>query len=277
MRLKEIPLPASAEKQRVNGDNNPLAKRLADYLLITDEEINEATKPELIRLMQIWRICVVDLLNHSTRTWSGKKAAKFLSEAKNIFVQYYNNSPVINEEAEAMKTDPENPEVEYQMKVEMLRDKGKYCLNVAELTGNEHFVGLAIGYFQEAVVAAEKDTSAWAVATMEEEMAKKQLGEKIDWTRFKVAYQTAIQLSPHAGGWDRKAAVSWWFTKEASMAGRQEDLRLGLVNLRSACKEGKVSWITRYPIKDVSKFIMRISRRLTAVGISPDTFMLPDE
>lgn len=275
MTLKEISSPTSIEKQRVNETKNPLADKLADCLSITDQEINEATKPELIRLMQVWRICAVDLLSHLSKTWNGKKAAKYLLGAKEIFSRYYNNYPVITEEAEAMRTDQN--ENEYQMKAEMFRDKGKYCLGVAELTGGGHFVGLAVGYFQEAIRAAETNTSAWAVATMEEEMAKKQLGEKINWVRFVRAYQTAVELSPHAGGWDRKAAISWWFAKESLMAGRQKDLKLGLVNLRSACKEGGVSWITRYPVKDATKFIMSLSRRLTAVGISPNTFMLPSE
>lgn len=156
----------------------------------------------------------------------------------------------------------------------MLRDKGRYCLCLASLTGNSTFVNQAKEYFEQAIQEANIYSSAWAVATMEMSIAQRQLGIPIDWRTFTQAYQIIDELKEHAGGWDRLAAVSWWYTKEAFIAGKRQELEQGLTKLQSATKNFKTNWILKYPLKEIFSSLFGLSRRITTRGISQDQFQI---
>jgi len=100
---------------------------------------------------------------------------------------------------------------------------------------------------------------------MEREIAKRQRGEKINWDIFSFAYGKVVELAPQAGGWDRKAAVSWWYIREAILAGRRKEIKEGLTNLQNACQEGKIPWI-KYPLIEIIQLSLSIVRRATYTG-----------
>lgn len=271
MRGKESDLIYQTELERVKGDAQKAVEDARENAAISPEEIKNLSSEELMNKMRLWRIWAVALMSLHKKEWDGMQAAEYLFEARDLFTTYYNH-PGVKEAARAMKTDPKGHE--YQMLAEMYRDKGKYYLYAAGLTGNTLFINKAINSFNEAILSAKKDTSAWAVATMEKEIAKRRKEEKIDFNIFKDAYQIAVSLSPQAGGWDRMAAVSWWYVKESLLAGKWEDLRLGLDNLQKATQELGVNWIKKYPLGEISASLLGISRRITVPGISSDKFQI---
>jgi len=151
------------------------------------------------------------------------------------------------------------------MKAEMCRDQGEWWQRWAHLTGNPECLERAIRCYNKAIETATEGSSARAVATMEREIVKRQRGKKINWGVFSSAYIKVVELSPKAGGWDRKAAFSWWYTREAILAGRLEEIKQGLNNLREACQKGKTPWI-KYPLKEIIQLLLFKAQRSTYTG-----------
>lgn len=258
-----------AEIKRVKGPKREALEMAREHGRVSPETIGILPREKLVDLMRWWRIWAVTLMSLHKGEWGGGQAAEYLLEVRDVFQTYYDH-PLVIRAAEEMRTDPEGHE--YQMAAEMSRDKGRYCLYVASLTGNSVFLNQAAGHFDKAVREAEQGTSAWAVATMEKEVTNRRLGKGVDWETFTLAYQTAVALSPQAGGWDRMVAVSWWYVKEALLAGRREELRSGLENLEKASQERGINWILQCPLKDLVSSLLGISRRATARGIPSDRF-----
>lgn len=215
-------------------------------------------KQDLTNYMRAWRIWTTTLMQLYKGEWNGNRAAQFLWEARNVF-NYYNHRSVV-EAAQQMKTDPENHE--YQMRAEMLRDKGQYWLRLAELTGNPELIKRAGGCFMVAIEEAAEGTSIRALVSMEKEIARRKLGIKMSWPDFSSAYQIVSGLSSDAGNWDRLATVSWMYTKEALLAGKKEQFQDGLTSLQLASKNLSVNWI-KYPLKEISGVPLDLSRRAT--------------
>lgn len=249
-----------AEEMRVSGNLREAIALAREYAEISPEDISNIPPEVLNHLMQLWRIWTVSLMSLHKREWNGNRAAELLLQAQHVFQTFYNH-PATIEAAQEMPQDSQG--AEYEMRAEMCRDEGRFCLYWAALTGNSSFLKEAIECFNQAIEATREGSSARGVATMEREIARRQKGEQINWEVFSDAYRIVVDLSPQAGGWDRKAAVSWWYAKEALLAGRGANLTEGLNNLRSACQEGEVNWISRYPLRELSAFILGISRRIT--------------
>lgn len=250
-----------AETDRVQGRLKNTLETARQNGQIPVENIAPLPEDKLSDFMRLWRIWTVTLMSLYKGEWSGKQAAQYLMEARGVFVTYYSNQEVVSA-ARKMKVDPEGHE--YQMRSEMLRDFGKFLLHTAQLTGNPIFIDHAVEAFSKAVEESQENTSAHALATMEREIGNRQSRSQIDWKIFRSAYQTAVLLSPQAGGLDRAAAISWWYTREALIAGRANDLKYGLKNLRGLCQAGGVNWFARYPLKEAVSSVFGISRRLTA-------------
>ncbi len=258
---KESDLIYQAEMKRVMDPAREAIENAQQNASIPLEELAHLSSEEMIDVMRLWRIWAVTLMTLHKKEWNGKRAAEYLYEAREVFRTYYYN-PTVLEAASAMKTDPEGNE--YQMLAEMNRDQGKFYLYAAGLTGESFLTAIACQCFEEAIKNAEEGTSAWAVATMEREIAGKKIKQEIDFDIFREAYETAVYLSPRAGGWDRMAAVSWWYVKESLWAGRKSDLELGLRNLRKASQELGINWLKKYPLNEVSITLLGVSRRITA-------------
>ncbi len=250
-----------AETDRVHGRLREALETARQQGQIPVENIASLPDDKLGEFMRWWRIWTVTLMSLYKGQWNGKQAAQYLMEAKGVFVTYYSHTEVAKA-ARKMKVDPEGHE--YQMRPEMLRDFGKFLLHTAQLTGNPIFIDHAVEAFSRAVEESQEDTSVHALATMEREIANRQNEGRIDWEVFQSAYRTAVLLSPQAGGLDRAAATSWWYTQEALIAGRTNDLKYGLKNLMGACQAGGVNWFTRYPLKEAISSVFGLSRRLTA-------------
>ena len=268
---KESDLIYQAELKRVMGPAREAIEDARKNAAISPEEIESLSPKKLIDKMRFWRIWAVTLMSLHKKEWNGRRAAEYLFEARDLLKTYYAH-PIVKEAAAEMKTDPEGHE--YQMLAEMYRDRGKFFLYVAGLTGDAFFLSHAHWFFEKAIENAEKDTSAWAVATMEREITKRIKGKEINFNIFREAYQVAVELSPQAGGWDRMAAVSWWYVKESLLAVRMGDLRLGFDNLQTATQKLGVGWIRRYPLREISSSILGVSRGVTAWGISSDEFQI---
>jgi hypothetical protein len=268
---KEAPIVYHAEAKRVKGPQREALEMARKHGRIDPKMVETLPPEELADKMRWWRIWTTTLMSLHKGEWCGEQAAKYLLEAKSVFQAYYNQETTI-QTAREMKSDAEGHE--YQMMAEMFRDKGRYCLCVASLIGNAGMVTQAVMYFNQATKEAEKDTSAWAVASMEEQIARRRLGRRINWKTFTLAYQTAVKLSPEAGGWDRMAAVSWCYTKEALLAGRKDNLRVGLTNLREASQKLGVNWVKRYPLKDLVSSALSVSRRIGARRIPLEKFRI---
>lgn len=249
-----------AEMKRVMGSAREAIEDARRNATLSSLEIKSLSSEELVDKMRLWRIWAVTLMSLHKKEWNGKIAVEYLFEARDLFRRYYNH-PSVKEAAPQMRTDPEGNE--YQMTAEMNRDKGKFYFYAAGLTGKTPFLDSAYLFFNKAVLNAEEETSAWAVATMEGEITKRKCGRKIDFKRFNKAYQIAVELSPEAGGTDRMAAVSWWCVRESLLAGRRNDLRLGLNNLRTATQELGISWIKKYPLREISSSLLGAVRRVT--------------
>lgn len=249
-----------AESLRVKGQMAAAVAICQKEAGIPSEQISAVPREEMVELIQLWRIWTVSLSGLYKKQWNGRKAADYLLTAKGVFLKYYCNRHV-QETARETRRDPQGHE--YWMRAEMFRDFGKFLLYLAELSGNPQYLEHAVEVFTRAIEASEAGTSAWAVASMEKEIAERQSGNEIDWDVFTPAYRTAVQLSPQAGGWDRKAAVSLLFAREALFAGKKEQLQLGLENLKDASRSLGVNWIIRYPLKEAASSLFGVSRRLT--------------
>jgi len=255
----------SAENQRVQGNFVKAITLAREHSQINTTEISELTWKQLTSFMQLWRILTVSLMSLANGKWNGNEAAKLLLEARDVFRTYYNHL-CVKLAASEMKTAP--AETEYQILeilAEMYRDQGNWWQRWARLTGIARYLEKAIDCYDKAAQAAIEGSSAWGVATMEREIAKRQRGEKIDWNAFSCAYRKVVELAPQTGGWDRKAAVSWWYLREAILAGRLEGIKEGFNNLLSACQEGKTSWI-KYPLKELIQLVFSKVRENTYTG-----------
>ena len=115
---------------------------------------------------------------------------------------------------------------------------------------------------QQAIRSAEKETSAWALATMEEEIARRQNKEVFNYQLLSTAYDIIIKLSPNAGGADRAATVSWWFVKESLHIGNREAVQKGLNNLKKACQQQSRNWL-EFPLNDLKLAVANQAQRIT--------------
>ena len=93
-------------------------------------------------------------------------------------------------------------------------------------------------------------------------MVGREQGKPIDYEVFTEAYKSAVELSPKAGGWDRMAIISWWYTRESLLAGNKDGVRLGTANLLKATKEGKQSPL-KFVAKDLARPVMDKIKRMT--------------
>lgn len=118
------------------------------------KSIQELTDRELSDLMRAWRIDVVANTSASKRSMTGEKAVRHLKEARNVITTYYNH-PHIQEKAPQIKKDNEGHP--YDFAVEMLRDKARYCLAAATITGDNSFRLAAIKFFEEAIDAVNNN------------------------------------------------------------------------------------------------------------------------
>jgi hypothetical protein len=252
----------SSEQERAQGNLDRVLKLVRGNSKINPPEIINLPHEQLVSLMQLWRIWTVSLMSLAGKKWNGDKAAELLLEARGVFLRYYEH-PFVQEVASKMRNDPSG--AEYQMLPEMNRDEGKWWETWARLTGRPEYLERAIGCYNEAIRAATEGSSAWGVATMEREIAERQRGGKINWDVFSFAYRKVVELAPQAGGWDRKAAVSWWYIREAILAGRRKEIKEGLTNLQNACQEGKIPWI-KYPLTEIIQLILSTVRRATYTG-----------
>lgn len=144
----------TAENLRVSGKLTD-AVRLASQARINPEKLSSNLSNDgLSDLMQAWRIDVVTNTSLAKRTWNGKRAVRHLGEAKKVIKTYYDNSYVL-EKAPQFKQDNEgNP---YNFDAEILRDKGRYCLVAAALTGNASFIDAAKDLFLKAGTAEAEE------------------------------------------------------------------------------------------------------------------------
>lgn len=58
------------------------------------------------------------------------------------------------------------------------------------------------------------------------------LGGDINFARLTTAFKKVIETSPQAGGYDRLAAASWWYSREALFSGHPRSAMHGLDVLR---------------------------------------------
>lgn len=250
-----------AERLRASGNWQGAIKLAERWALLTRNEIDQLSSQDLQTKMSFWRIMAVSLLSASQKTWSGSEAGKRLFKARNVIANYYENETV-KRVASLLQTDHEGHQ--YQMRPEQVRDIGKYLTYTAALTGNTAFLNEAVRRFDEAIELA--GASAWGVAVMEQEILRRKSSKAITWNRFKEAYETVVVLAPDAGGWDRQAAVSWWYILEAFRLGKIEEVRVGFENLTQATRSEKSSWLKKYLIPDLTRKVMETSRRLTFKG-----------
>ena len=257
-----------AEAQRVSG------KRKNQIVALVKARTEGSIDPKSIKTtpievladrMRWWRIWEVTAQSLASGEWSGKTAAEFLFEARDVLKVYYYH-PEAWKVARVLKNDAEGHE--YQMAAEMCRDEGKYWLKVAGLLGNPVLVQRAIESFKEAIGLAETGTSAQALATLEKELAVRISGGKAEINKVREAYKTVAELAPRAGGWDRAAAAAWIYMKEAIWVGSARDIQMGLNGLRTTCNRLNKSWL-EYPNKELLQSLMNVSRRATAG--KPDT------
>ena len=268
MKSREI---YQVEARRVKGGKANLIAALEDARSngeVDEAEIARLPLEELADKMRCWRIWAVTALSLANGEWSGKRAANFLREARHVIGVYYYNETVW-ERAKQLKTDAEGHE--YQMAAEMCRDEGKYWLRVGAFLGNPLLIDKAIESFEETISLAETGTSAAALAMIERETAKRTKGQGVDFTQIRQAFTTVVDLSPRVGGWDRMAAVSWMYIKEAVFSGNFKDSLMGVRNLRIACNQLDKGWL-QYPRNELLTGVMGISRRMTRGDVYAEQF-----
>lgn len=251
------------ETKRVKGGKKDLLEAIKEakyYGEIPGKRILSLSGEELAEKMRYWRIWMVAEISLSKEVWTGGKAAEYLSEAVKVFKNYYEH-PRVKKEAQTLKTDPKGHE--YQMAAEMARDKGKYWWRYGQLTGYKLSLDFAVWEFERAVSLAEKGTSAWALASMEKEMVKRKISGEFDFKRFQENYKVVVSLAPQAGGYDRMAVVSWWYTKEALRQVDLKEVKRGIESLQKACKELGFNWWKRYPLADLIFLPKALVQRVT--------------
>lgn len=110
-----------------------------------------------------------------------------------MITTYYNN-PFVQGKALQFKTDSEKRPYDFQ--VEMLRDKGRYCVTAAAVTGNYSFIVAAGELFAKAIEVAEEETS--------KGLSRMELGIIAnDWADIWIGYREAYYLSLVRGNLDR--------------------------------------------------------------------------
>jgi hypothetical protein len=256
-----------AESARVSGKFGKALMSARENGEIKPASLNTLTTDELENKMRYWRLWTVTLHSLFSKTWNGNQAADYLQEARDVIITYYQNE-VVQKAAARMTHDAESHE--YQMLSEMQRDKAKQMEKLAALTGNNVFLQTAVCYYQRAIQSAIAGSSASFLTTMEEFVAERKLGQRtIDFgpqSPFTQAYLQVVELSPQAGGADRKAAASWMYIHEAFLANNREAAKFAFVNLEQACADLKVSWVKRYFIKDLASPIISLCRKKTFHG-----------
>src|SRR4030067_170146 len=158
-----------------------------------------------------------------------------------------------------------------ELAAEMCRDEGKYWLRVGAFLGNPLLIDKAIESFEETISLAETGTSAAALAMIERETAKRTKGQGVGFTHIRQAFTLVVDLSPRVGGWDRMAAVSWMYIKEAVFSGNFKDSLMGVRNLRIACNQLDKGWL-QYPRNELLTGVMGISRRMTRGDVYAEQF-----
>jgi hypothetical protein len=189
-----------AESARVSGKFGKALMSARENGEINPASLNTLTTDELENKMRYWRLWTVTLQSLAKRTLNGDQAAEYLMEARGVISTYYNNH-IVAEVASKMRQDAEGNE--YQMLAEMWRDKAQQMEILAVLTGSSPFLQRAVDCYGEAIQAAIFGSSAFSLATMEQLIAERRLGARIDFSPqapFTQAYLQVVELSPQAGG-----------------------------------------------------------------------------
>ncbi len=265
----EIPNIYQAETDRVAGRYWASLEQGRLLGKIPLDELHQLPDVQLAAVMRAWRIWTNSLSSIYKSQWNGKNAAQPLFEARDVIQTYYYDE--FSREKATQMSEPfvkdENGN-EYQLAAEMCRYKGKYLLNVAQLIGNNVYITLAASSFDQAIMWATESTSAWAVATMERQIVGKHpdvtpKSEPIDFDTFTYAYETAAEIGRNSGSWDRVAAISWWYAREASLVGgRSAEFSKGISCLKEAASKLNKPWV-EYPLGDLAGRALGISRRLS--------------
>lgn len=143
-----------AERLRAQGKYQKAIELVepARFYNSTSIELSQPRDYLISDLMRAWRIDVVANTSAAKRSWNGKKVVSHLREAQEVIKTYYNH-PFVQQRASEIKKDNEgNP---YDFEVEMLRDRARYCLAAASITGDNSFTESAINFFDQAISAAE--------------------------------------------------------------------------------------------------------------------------
>ncbi|MGI5825974.1 MAG: hypothetical protein ACOX50_01020 [Patescibacteria group bacterium] len=247
------------ESKRVAGMYRNALNAARENGEIDPATLHTLTASELENKMRYWRLWTVTLQSLAKRSLTGDQAAEYLMEARGVISTYYNNQIVV-EVASKMRQDAEDHE--YEMLAEMWRDKAQQMEILAALTGSSPFLQRAVDFYGEAIQAATFGGSAFSLATMERLIVERRLGPRIDFSLqapFTQEYLRVVELSPQAGGADRKAAASWLYTHEAIIAGNKEAVKLGIRNI----EETGVPWLKKYLIRDLVKPVADFFRRAT--------------
>lgn len=141
-----------AEEARADGKFEKASELISSSLLHRNEldKLPNFTDSELSDLMRAWRIDVVANTSAAKRELSGKKAVRHLQNARDVITTYY---PAVEGRVSQIKQDNEGHP--YDFEVEMLRDRARYCLAAAAITGNASFRQSAISFFDQAILLAE--------------------------------------------------------------------------------------------------------------------------
>lgn len=149
-----------AEELRARGKYNEAIKLVKPSLSIGYKEIEDGSDHELSDLMRAWRIDVTANTSAAKRSWDGYSAYAHLRAASTVIDVFYDNSFVL-ERVHSFKKDNEGHP--YDFETEMLRDKGRYCVVAAAITGDSSFMIAAEGFFSKALEKASEVTVAGLV------------------------------------------------------------------------------------------------------------------
>lgn len=257
---QETPLIYQTEEKRIHGKLRETLLLAREQSFLTPEQIKNLSPEEIQDKIRWFRMWVVTLGSISNQQLFGNKAADFLLEARGVIRTYYLNPDIIAT-AQEMKVDPEG--AEYQGYAEMLRDQGAYFRKALKLTGNASYFLNAISAYHQASQSSDEGSSVNNLALMEEAITYRKFGLPYDFADLTSVYNNVVRLSPHAGGWDRQAVVSWWYIKEACHIHNLAAIRLGLNNLREATYSMGMDWKKKYLAKDIVGQGLTIIRRLT--------------
>lgn len=152
-----------AERLRAEGKRKRAWELVEDARLVSAKEISEFSDWQISNLMRAWRIDVVAHTSEAKRSLTGKRAVRQLRQARWVINNYYDEPQVV---VKAKEFDHDTENHPYDFEVEMLRDRAKYCLAAATITGDASFRIAAVEFFNKALEKAREVTAA-GLARME--------------------------------------------------------------------------------------------------------------